>query len=613
MSLLWSRAELVAAAEVDPWSDLELLRGGDPARIEQLAAAFYRAGGDVADARAADARSSRFAREGYVVDGCSPVDASAEARRATRTLREGAESLPLIARTLTSVAEDLVTTTRTATQEVEALESNLARLAATAPALLGSRALSPSDRTEVEANLLRRAAAQVRGAAAHTRATVEAYEHTLARATRRMADLGYTPPGALPEAAEVRTTPMRVGSSPAAVARWWAGLTTAQQVYLQDHCYGTLGLLVGLPATVLSAANVHRLKDHVRALSRRLSSLPRNDPQRIVLQDQINRDNGILRELGKHEAQVGAPTMLIAYDPGGPDGQTGAAISYGNPDTAANTAVTVPGTGTSVADLGPTGQRARDLYATMGGSRAVVLWVDGAEPQTLPAAALDSYAAADAPRLVHDITGLRAAHDQATGAHGHLTLIGHSYGSYIAGRAMTAGAGADDVIVTGSPGVGVDHAKDLGIDPHHVWSGQAGDDPIMFAARRFTPDPLTGNNPSDSAFGGQHIDVDGSHGHGQYYRPGSESLINIAQIANGAYDQVHTVPAPDYRGPRELLGDSIALGMTPVYTGAHMTGDLADGDPLAALSDGVAGVRKEGTLAVDVAQDLGSTVLDLVP
>ena len=99
-------------------------------------------------------------------------------------------------------------------------------------------------------------------------------------------------------------------------------------------------------------------------------------------------------------------------------------------------------------------------------SKAVVVWLDGPEPPDVPHAGLDTYANDGAPNLVADIGGLRAAHVAATGENGHLTAIGHSYGSYILGKAAAQGADVDDVVFVGSPGVGVDHAKDLGSIPN---------------------------------------------------------------------------------------------------------------------------------------------------
>lgn len=63
----------------------------------------------------------------------------------------------------------------------------------------------------------------------------------------------------------------------------------------------------------------------------------------------------------------------------------------------------------------------------------------------------------------------------------HLTAIGHSYGSRTVGAAAAVPGGipgVDDIILVGSPGVGVDHAVDLGVGSEHVFVGAAANDPV---------------------------------------------------------------------------------------------------------------------------------------
>ncbi|MFD5648399.1 alpha/beta hydrolase [Streptomyces sp. NPDC127039] len=61
----------------------------------------------------------------------------------------------------------------------------------------------------------------------------------------------------------------------------------------------------------------------------------------------------------------------------------------------------------------------------------------------------------------------------------HVTAIGHSYGSRLVGAATQEAAGipgAGDVILVGSPGVGVDRDEELGVGKNHVWVGAAEND-----------------------------------------------------------------------------------------------------------------------------------------
>ena len=620
--MTFTRAELAAAAEVDPWALLGQLRAGDPNEIEELAAAFYRAGGDASDAHRADARATELARQGYRVNGAAPVDANAEARQTSGSLSDAAEKLPKIAKVLASVAEDLADTTGEAAKQVSGLDRDLARLDQQWHNFLhdGEHHGTQDEITAVKAQLRQQAVDAVRSYGTTVNTAVMSYEHTLASATKSMAELGYVVPPDLREAGEQPTPALPLGSDPVAVASWWASLTPAQQEWLIDHDYDTLGQLRGLPAPVLDTSNRHRLDDDITRLRKQLQDPNLDAGQRNALQGKLDQDEGILGALDRPgPGQPPAPTLLLAYSPDGSHGQTGAEISVGNPDTAADTAVVVPGTGSNATNIGGLRRNADNLFNRMGSpSKAVVVWLDGAEPQSLTAASDDSWAEDDTNALVGDLNGLRAAHQSASGDGGHLTGIGHSYGSYILGRALTHGAHVDDTVFIGSPGVGVNHAGDLGLDPQHVWDGQAGDDPILIAQHRFTPDPLSGNNPSSSAFGGQHFSVDGSHGHSQYYQ--GESLTNMARIASGDYNAVDRTPAPDYRGPMELPGDALAYTLDPIDGTYHTIDDAIHGHPLDALKDGwgtVTNIGKDGVNlgkdGVQVAEDVGKEVNKVMP
>jgi len=403
-------------------------------------------------------------------------------------------------------------------------------------------------------------------------------------------------------------------ADPTAVASWWTGLPPSEQQALLASDYDTLGQLHGLPATVLDEANRHRLSDHIALLNNQLNSPLRNESERAALQHQLDQDKGIqaaAEQIGP--GQPPAPVLLLRYDPTGIAGQSGAELAFGNPDIASNTAVIVPGTGSNASKLGSLTGDASDLYQQMSGgagTKAVVTWLDGAEPQSLPAAAGDGWANADTNALVADLNGLRAAHASASGGEdGHLTAIGHSYGSYILGRALSHGASVDDAVFIGSPGVGVNHASDLGIDPQHVWDGQTGDDPILYVAKRFTPDPLTGSNPEDSDFGAQHFSVDGSHGHSEYFQ--GESLTNMARIASGDYTAVDRTPAPNYRGPQELVADGLATILNPWETDFDVAKDLVTGHPIDAGKRIWDGAITEGKAIINTGEDIFNGIKSL--
>lgn len=159
-------------------------------------------------------------------------------------------------------------------------------------------------------------------------------------------------------------------------------------------------------------------------------------------------------------------------------------------------------------------------------------------PDNVPIAALiDEYTKDGKPLLRADIGGYEAAHTQASGgASGHTTVLAHSYGSYLTGLAVRDGMKVDDVVFLGSPGVGANNVTGLGMEGKHVYNGLTRDDPIRLSAG-------FGSSTGSQNFGATQIGVDDSHGHSEYYKPGSESLANLARIAAGNGSQI-TLPDP---------------------------------------------------------------------
>lgn len=90
------------------------------------------------------------------------------------------------------------------------------------------------------------------------------------------------------------------------------------------------------------------------------------------------------------------------------------------------------------------------------------------------------------------------------------------------------GLGADDVVAVGSPGMTVDHASDLQMDPEHVWIGTAEDDAVANNTSGYT----LGRDPMLGGFGGNNLQVD-THGHSGYWDEGSVSLRNQGAIIVG--------------------------------------------------------------------------------
>jgi len=157
--------------------------------------------------------------------------------------------------------------------------------------------------------------------------------------------------------------------------------------------------------------------------------------------------------------------------------------------------------------------------------------------------------------------GLRATH---VGDRSHNTVLGHSYGSLVAGvTARDRGLDADELVLIGSPGVGVDRAAQLhGVPAGHVWAAAAANDPVQrfapgigqvavdalnnlrhpFSAHYgdATPDVFLwhGRNPAHEGFGAHIFAADPAGGHSGYWQ--GVALDAIARITLGAYPATET-------------------------------------------------------------------------
>ena len=144
---------------------------------------------------------------------------------------------------------------------------------------------------------------------------------------------------------------------------------------------------------------------------------------------------------------------------------------------------------------------------------------------------------------------------ETLGGRGH--LVAHSYGTVMTSEALQNGATeyVDDVVVLGSPGMGVDSVADLGLPGDHVFAGMDDDDILLKAELIedvLAPDPIPGvdfnvvHGPSTTTeeFGATVIATGGVDHHGDYfsYENGKpvDTLITAAAVATGEYDEVVT-------------------------------------------------------------------------
>ncbi|MFI7102888.1 alpha/beta hydrolase [Streptomyces sp. NPDC050161] len=323
-------------------------------------------------------------------------------------------------------------------------------------------------------------------------------------------------------------------------AKWWAGLTEQEKQSYLDAYPEKIGWLDGIPSADRDEAN-------------------RKTVDLQLAEYDMKKQNG---ELGIHDQRQydglrKLQNALDKADGGGGDGKRlyvlgidtqrdgRAVVAQGNPDTARNVAVQVPGTDNDLTNVDEQIERVGRLQKASddkgGESTAVVSWLGYDAPETDASMVTTGRADAGAGDLRSFTHGLRESHD---GERSHMTVLGHSYGSTVVGDAAShdSGLDADDVVVVGSPGMTVDHAKDLQMNPDHVWAGWAKDDVVSTIAS----DKTLGENPADKEFGGKVFDVDTS-GHGGYWDKGSESLANQGRIIAGqppGDGEYHVQPQP---------------------------------------------------------------------
>ncbi|MFC0555552.1 alpha/beta hydrolase [Planotetraspora thailandica] len=345
------------------------------------------------------------------------------------------------------------------------------------------------------------------------------------------------------------------GDDPGLAARvqtWWRNLPRGLRDRLTVAVPEAVGALNGIPVPIRDQANrliLAREKDRLRA---EVSTVTRTlavtgQPMLLMRLDSVLGGIKKIEMLERNLALGGTPgyppAFLLSFSL---DGIGRAVFSWGNPDTADTTVTYVPGLGTKLASFDEDIERAWLLWqqsqATAGGKQiASISWLGYEAPQldsglVLPSRSVAMEGAADrgAGALAAFADGLRATHQPMESARN--VLLGHSYGSLVTGKAavLRPGRFADDLIFVGSPGVGVEHAADLGLQPGHVWVGEAGNDVVAYLGR-FTADP------GDAGFGAQRFPVSRdviNEAHSSYWRPHSASLLNMASIVDGRYGQL---------------------------------------------------------------------------
>ena len=313
--------------------------------------------------------------------------------------------------------------------------------------------------------------------------------------------------------------------SPSQNAAWWNSLSYEQQQFLIDRRPDDIRHLDGLPAQARDKANKHALdgylhadgtyrvgafedskaelstameeydkakKEYFKAASETSTSripaglrakFAQADARLKAAQEAYDDLSAIRRQTNDTErAKSGLPpAYLLDFDYDKNFKRTTAIVSSGNPDTATHVSTLVPGIGTNVRDsLGmymDINERIKQQTAHVGvnpNNVATISYLGYVAPRNddlnIVQAANIGFADRAAPKLAQFEEGLRAS----ANANGHTftnTLLTHSYGSTTGGKSATlmAPGTVDRLILTGSPGSGVQSIDEYNVPKEHVY------------------------------------------------------------------------------------------------------------------------------------------------
>lgn len=364
-----------------------------------------------------------------------------------------------------------------------------------------------------------------------------------------------------PEIADALSKPLP--DDPQQFSELWDKLTDEEKewAYQQDHFIGNQP---GMPFVDRHRFNERHLAELTAATQAEIDRLAREHPgwaaggkpatpnpnppayQEWKKQwDAAHRSLDGYNTLGsKIESNDGVPRLL-----GFIDDQGHAAVSIGNPDTAQRNAVFVPGTGQDLAAFNGSDGKSMDMFraaldadpSLTAKDVSVTTWMGYDRPMNLFEAASTGPARGGAGALDTFVDGMHASH---VGPPAIDTVIGHSYGSTLVGAAGSDGhhLAVDNVIAVGSPGMLVDHASELSLDPDaNVYATRARFDPIN-AATGWTLGP----NPTNDSFGATTLEaapgpttgprilgIPSIAAHSSYWDEGNPALANMGAIIAG--------------------------------------------------------------------------------
>ncbi|MEV0615259.1 alpha/beta hydrolase [Nonomuraea sp. NPDC050404] len=258
----------------------------------------------------------------------------------------------------------------------------------------------------------------------------------------------------------------------------------------------------------------------------------------------VRRDILAAGRMAAGHGQTGRAGALLAMaDPArrflsfdGRDGGRSAEV-FGDLATAGRVAVLVPGADTGFERYRRLRADALALRHELGERVAVVAWLGYKTPRTFEAAVLTTARADGA------VPGLQALVRELGPA--RVSLLCHSYGAVVCGRAAPGLGGVAGIVLYGGAGTGTTGPLRTSAP---VWAARGSGDWIAAVPHvRFRlpfGDLGLGQDPVSPGSGAR-VFAAGDGGHSDYLRPGSLSLRNIAAIVSGATPVSAPVPTPE--------------------------------------------------------------------
>lgn len=277
-----------------------------------------------------------------------------------------------------------------------------------------------------------------------------------------------------------------------------------------------------------------------RALARRYLDRISHEPRHMTdwSIEEVRAVIGLLdRDADMLTSWSASTRQIVVYDL---LGQGRVAEVTGNLTEAGHLMVFVPGMGTDLADFDRVVQRRTEVVRTRAQSIAgdvevaAVTWLGYDAPRDLDivGAAREEIARQGSDDLSEFLTEIVRFAPRDV----HVTVAAHSYGSVLAGLAAKHnGLDADDLIVLGSPGLGVETADELKLRPNgRVWAARAHDDIVTWVPMlEDRPLHLHGPAPTEPEFGARVLTVKGG-GHSSYFKD-PESVDALGAIVAGNF------------------------------------------------------------------------------